>query len=132
MRWLSPLQLSLSESRRRRLWLSNRFLDGLNPDPMVRDLAVKDASNVFADRAITSVSLDQDPLEKIVRQVDRPSPNPLADRLLGSSPPALGRRRRLAIDQAVGLDHRGRAAKRRSLQHPGQLETGPVRSSCHD
>jgi hypothetical protein len=30
-------------SRRRRLWLSHRFLSGLDPDPMIRNLTIEDA-----------------------------------------------------------------------------------------
>jgi hypothetical protein len=35
-----------------------RFLDGLHPHPMVRDLTLEDAGDVFGDGPVSTMSLD--------------------------------------------------------------------------
>ena len=46
-------------------------------DPVVGDLAFEDAGDVLADRPVAAVGLDEDPLEQVIGQVDRPAPDPL-------------------------------------------------------
>ena len=59
---------------------------------MIWNLAVKDRDDVFADRPVPPVGLDDDSLEQVVRDVDRPALDALPHagicrlRLPGGSP----------------------------------------------
>ncbi len=101
-------------------------------DAMVRDLPVEDAGDVLADRPVAAVGLDQDPLEQVVREVDRPSLDPLRRTGVGG-PGRLPRRAPLApggrdfgLGELVALGdvlpfRVGGGAwlrRRRPLQHP--------------
>ena len=90
---------AMFSSCRRRIWIANRFFDGL-ADPMVRNLTIEDAGDVFTYRSIPAMSLDQDPLKKIVRQVDRPSHDPLGGSLL-ASPQQLASAMSRQLDQSA-------------------------------
>lgn len=113
--------------------------------PVVRDLALQDRCHVFADRPVATVRLHQDPLEQVVRQVDRPPLDPLGragvdrPRFPRCSPPAPRRAgrldvRRLAQPRRLGplrVDRRRRVRRRRPLQDPRQPWTRSASSLGH-
>ena len=103
---------------------------------VIGDLTVEDGGDVFADRPVAAVGLDEDPLEEVVGQVDGPALDLPGGAGVGGlrassagppappgPTPARGRRRPGRRPATPG---RGRPRRRRPLQDPRQMRPRPA------